>query len=79
MESSHGVKAGAAISDQEAIEFRDFLQSLDLGFALKPPERQVMVKWYTIHMCGFVPDPPQTHPRYTCNPPQTHAISIDVR
>ena len=49
--SGHGVRAGTGISGQEAIEFSDFIKSLEFGFKLKEPERQVMVEWYTVHMC----------------------------
>ena len=49
--TSHSVRGSTKISGQEAIEFSDFIQSLDFGFVLKQPERQVMVEWYTIHMC----------------------------
>ena len=51
MNNIHGVVADATISGQEAIEFSDFIQSLDFGFVLKKDDRQVMVEWYTINMC----------------------------
>ena len=47
----HAVRADAAISGQEAVEFSQFIQSLDFGFVLKKDDRQVMVEWYTINMC----------------------------
>ena len=51
VQSSYGVRAGATISGQEAIEFSDFIKNMEFGFVLKQPDRQVMVEWYTIHMC----------------------------
>ena len=47
----HAVRADAAISGREAVEFSQFIQSLDFGFVLKNDDRQVMVEWYTINMC----------------------------
>ena len=47
----HAVQADAAISGQEAVEFSQFIQSLDFGFVLQNDDRQVMVEWYTINMC----------------------------
>ena len=47
----HAVGADAAISGREAVEFSQFLQSLDFGFVLQNDDRQVMVEWYTINMC----------------------------
>ena len=51
MNNVHAVGADAAISGREAVEFSQFLQSLDFGFVLKKDDRQVMVEWYTINMC----------------------------
>ena len=51
VQAAHGVKAGAAISGQQAIEFSSFMEALDFGFVLKKTERQVMVELYTINMC----------------------------
>ena len=47
---AQGVRAGASVSGQEAIEFSDFMENLDFGFVLKQPDRQVMVEWCTIHV-----------------------------
>ena len=47
----HAVGADAAISGREAVEFSEFIQSLDFGFVLQNDDRQVMVEWYTINMC----------------------------
>ena len=47
----HAVGADAAISGREAVEFSQFIQSLDFGFVLQNDDRQVMVEWYTINMC----------------------------
>ena len=44
------VRAGAAISGEEAIEFSNLCQSWSWDFKLKKSERQVMVEWYTIHV-----------------------------
>ena len=49
--TSNGVKAGTKISGQAAIEFSDYIQGLEFGFELKQPDRQMMVEWYTIHVC----------------------------
>ena len=51
VKNAHAVRADAAISGQEAIEFSNFIQSLDFGFVLQKDDRQVMVEWYTINMC----------------------------
>ena len=49
--NTYGVGADSTISAREAIEFSDFIKSLEFGFVLKTADRQVMVEWYTINMC----------------------------
>ena len=51
MNTARSVKAGTNISGQEAMEFSDLLQSLEFNFVLKQSDRQMIVEWYTIHMC----------------------------